>query len=196
MPSNLMDTPDVANSFLLKSVLRDQFGASNILISSDNGALEFMFTDQQYVNSYSLAAAVSMNAGNDPDLGYDLVNTNHFNISLLQGLVTLDSIQKAVTRSFYFHMLVGDFDPPNLVPYQSINKHSLDMESSRKINIRTAQESIVLLKNLKGNLPIGKDQFKKLVVLGPNADDSKVLLSNYQGMPSRTVTILQGIQEH
>ena len=188
--------PDVANSFLLKSILRDQFGAPNISICSDNGALEFMFTDQHYVNSYSLAAAVSMNAGNDLDLGYDLVNTNHLDIALLQGLVTLDSIQKAVTRSFYLRMLVGDFDPPSLVPYQSINKLSLDTESSRKTNLRTAQESIVLLKNLKGNLPIGKDKIKKLVVLGPNADDSKVLLSNYQGMPSRTVTILQGIQEH
>ena len=188
--------PDVANPFLLKSVLRDQFGAPNISICSDNGALQFMVADQHYVNSYSLAAALSMNASTDLDLGPDLVYPVFLGFSLLQGLVTLDSIQKAVTRSFYLRMLVGDFDPPSLVPYQNINRLSLDTESSRKTNIKAAQESIVLLKNHVGSLPINKDKIKRLVVLGPNANDSSVLLSSYQGIPSHNVTILQGIQEH
>ena len=187
---------DVANPFLLKSVLRDEFGAPNISICSDEGAMVDIVGSQHYVNLYGLAAAISMNAGVDLDLKTDLVYTKYLDIALQQGLVTLDSIQKAVTRSFYLRMLVGDFDPPSLVPYQNINRLSLDTESSRKTNIKAAQESIVLLKNHVGSLPINKDKIKRLVVLGPNANDSSVLLSSYQGIPSHNVTILQGIQEH
>ena len=188
--------PDVANPFLLKSVLRDEFGAPNISIISDNSAIREVFDTHHYVDSYILAAAVSMNASNDLDLGPDLVYNNYLETALQEGLVTLGAIKTAVTRNFYLRMLVGDFDPPSFVPYQNINKLNLDTELNRKTNLRTAQESIVLLKNLVGNLPMNKDKIGRLVVLGPNANDSLVLLSSYQGIPSQSVTILQGIQEH
>lgn len=187
--------PDVANQFLLNSVLRDEFGAPNISICSDNGGVEAVVEFQHYVTTLTLAAAISMNASTDLDLGHDLVYTNYLGSALKQDFVTLDSIRQAVTRSFYLRMLVGDFDPPSYVSYQSIDKNSLDTKSSRKMNLKAARESIVLLKNLN-NLPINKDRIKHLVVLGPNADNSSSLLSNYEGIPSHTVTILQGIKDY
>lgn len=192
----LNGAPDVANPFLLKSVLRDEFGAPNISICSDNGALDAVVEYMHYVNSFISAAAVSMNASTDLDLGHDLVYTNYLSLSLDQGIVTLDSIRQAVTRSFYLRMLVGDFDPPSKVPYQSINKSSLDTESSRKINLIAARESIVLLKNEMYGLPIDRDRIKHLVVLGPNANNSRAMLSNYEGIPSQNVTVLQGIKKY
>jgi beta-glucosidase len=57
-----------------------------------------------------------------------------------------------------------------------------------------AHESIVLLKNNNNTLPLKKD-LKKIVVLGPNADNAISLLGNYNGIPSKLTTILQGIKE-
>ena len=188
--------PDVANPFLLKSVLREEFGAPNISICSDNGALESAVTDMHYVQTLTYAAALSMNASTDLDLGHGLVYANYLSLALEQGLVAFDSIRQAVIRSFYLRMLVGDFDPLSSVPYQSINRDSLDTESSRKVNLKAAEESIVLLKNLMKALPISKERIKHLVVLGPNANNSRSLLSNYQGIPSQIVTILEGVQNY
>ena len=55
-----------------------------------------------------------------------------------------------------------------------------------------AQESIVLLKN-DGVLPLRKD-LGTIAVVGPNADDLVTLLGNYNGTPSRPVTVLAGIR--
>ena len=81
-----------------------------------------------------------------------------------------------------------NFDPPNSVPYQFIDKTSLDTESNRETNLQVAKESIILLKNMMGSLPLHSDGIQHIAVLGPNANDSAVLLSNYEGKPSSTVT--------
>jgi len=60
--------------------------------------------------------------------------------------------------------------------------------------LQTARESIVLLKNA-GVLPLNKASLKTIAVIGPNADDDLVLLGNYFGIPSRSVTPLQGIRD-
>lgn len=56
-----------------------------------------------------------------------------------------------------------------------------------------ARESMVLLKNEKHTLPL-RQQLKKIVVIGPNADEPEVQLGNYNGFPSRIVTPLEGIR--
>ena len=59
--------------------------------------------------------------------------------------------------------------------------------------LRTARESIVLLKNQDNFLPLNK-KFKTIAVIGPNADSKSVLLGNYNGIPSKSVTPLEGIK--
>ena len=59
--------------------------------------------------------------------------------------------------------------------------------------LRAALESIVLLKNEKNLLPLDK-HIKKIAVVGPNAADSTMQWANYNGFPTKTVTILEGIR--
>ena len=59
--------------------------------------------------------------------------------------------------------------------------------------LRTARESIVLLKNQDNFLPLSKD-LKTIAVIGPNADSKRVLLGNYNGIRSESVTPLEGIK--
>ena len=192
--SRTIAPPDAANPFLLKTVLREEFSAPNISVCSDNGGVAAVYASHHYVDSMEKAAAVCMNATNDLDLGYDLVYTKQLPSAVKDGLVAEDTIRESVIRSFYLRMLVGDFDPPSKVPFQLIDKSSLDTEDNRMLNLDAARKSIVLLKNDKNGLPLQKESIKRIAVIGPNANDSAVMLSNYEGVPSSIVTVLQGIQ--
>ena len=60
--------------------------------------------------------------------------------------------------------------------------------------LKMARQSMVLLKNENNTLPLSK-KLKKIVVLGPNADNPIAILGNYNGIPSQITTVLQGIKE-
>ena len=187
--------PDAANPFLLKTVLRHQFGAPNISICSDNGGVSQAASTQKYVPTAELAAAVCMNATTDLDLGYDRTYTNNLQKALDDKYVVMQTITDAVVRNFYLRMMLGDFDPPSMVPYQLIDKSHLDTPQNQALNLQAARESIVLLKNLMDSLPLDPKAVKNLAVIGPNANATHTLLSNYQGIPSKIVSVLQGIQQ-
>ena len=60
---------------------------------------------------------------------------------------------------------------------------------------RAAEESVVLLQNKGGLLPLDADRIKTIGVIGPNADSRAALIGNYHGTSSEYVTVLQGIRE-
>ena len=186
--------PDAANPFLLRAVLREQFGAPNISICSDNGGILEVFETHHFAKSLEEAAALCMNASTDLDLGHDEVYTKYLPSAYDDKLVQVDTIRDAVWRSFYLRIRVGDFDPVSMVPYQMINASQLNTPESQALNLKSAQESMVLLKNL-GDLPLKTSGLKKLAVIGPNGNSSSVLLSNYEGIPAHIITIFQGLQE-
>jgi beta-glucosidase len=88
---------------------------------------------------------------------------------------------------------MGMFDPPEMVPYSKIDEKDLASAQHRALARKIANESMVLLKN-DGALPIPK-QGKKILVVGPLAEQTKVLLGNYNGHPAHTVSILDGMYE-
>ena len=186
--------PDAANNFLLKSVLRGQFGAENVSVCSDNGAVEEVYATHNFTHDLLHAAAVCMNASTDLDLGHDEIYPLFLPTALKENIVKIDTIREAVWRSFYLRIRVGDFDPVSMVPYQLINASQLNTPESQALNLKAAHESIVLLEN-SGDLPLNIGQQKKLAVVGPNANSSLVLLSSYMGIPPYNVTILQGLLE-
>ena len=188
--------PDCANKYLLESILREEFNAPNISVCSDNGGVKYVYTTHKYVNSSEEAAAVSMNASTDLDLGYDLVYTSNLQSAINDHLVDEQNIKDAVWRSFYLRMRVGDFDPPSKVMYQSIGKDHLDTPQNQAANLEAAVKSTVLLKNRNGFLPITPSSLKNIAIIGPNANSQTVLLSNYEGIPSKVVTIEEGITSY
>lgn len=185
--------PDAANDFLLKTVLRKQFGAENISVCSDNGGVPEVYTTHHFAKNLLEAAALCMNASTDLDLGHDEVYPDYLPSALKEKLVDINVIKDAVWRSCYLRIRVGDFDPVSMVPYQTINASQLNLPESLDLNLKSAQKSIVLLKN-SGHLPLKRNELKKLAVIGPNGNSSLVLLSSYMGIPPFNVTIYQGLQ--
>ncbi|MGZ8545465.1 MAG: glycoside hydrolase family 3 C-terminal domain-containing protein, partial [Flavisolibacter sp.] len=88
---------------------------------------------------------------------------------------------------------LGLFDPASMVPYAQTPATVLEHADHKAHALKMAQQSIVLLKNEGGTLPLSKN-IKKIVVLGPNADNAIAVLGNYNGTPSSIITCLQGIK--
>ena len=84
------------------------------------------------------------------------------------------------------------FDRPEMVKYAQIPESEIDSDSHRQLALKTAQESIVLLKN-DGVLPFSP-AVKKIAVVGPLAESLRVLQGNYSGTPSRATSALAGIR--
>jgi len=181
--------PCCASPTLLQKILREEWGFDGYVVS-DCGAINDIHANHKVTNTPEESAAMAVNAGCDLNCGRafeSLVN------AVKQGLISEEAIDRAVKRLFKARFKLGMFDPPEMVPYAQIPYEVNDCEEHRKLALEMARESIVLLKNEGGLLPLRKD-LKAIAVIGPNADSKKVLLGNYNGMPSKYVTALEGIR--
>jgi beta-glucosidase len=128
--------------------------------------------------------------------GTDKVTDDHdykpYLQAVKQGFLKESEIDVALTRLFTARMKLGMFDPPEMVPYSKIDEKLLDSAAHRDLARKVADESMVLLKN-DGVLPLRTSAIK-IAVIGPLADQTRVLLGNYNGLPSHTVSILEGLR--
>ena len=109
-----------------------------------------------------------------------------------QGYLSENAMDTALIRLFTARIRLGMFDPPEMVPYAKIDEKELDSPEHRALARKLANESMVLLKN-DGTLPL-KSGITKIAVVGPLADQTKVLLGNYNGTPTHSVSMLDGLK--
>jgi beta-glucosidase len=108
------------------------------------------------------------------------------------GYLTEGAMDTALVRLFTARIKLGLFDPPDMVPYTKIDQKELDSAEHRTLARRLGDESMVLLKN-DGTLPL-KPGIKSIAVVGPLANQTRVLLGNYNGTPTHTVSMLEGLK--
>ncbi|MCW1310026.1 MAG: glycoside hydrolase family 3 C-terminal domain-containing protein, partial [Candidatus Parvarchaeota archaeon] len=119
---------------------------------------------------------------------------NYLLDAVKKGLISEKEIDTSVRRLLLAKFKLGLFDPSDKVKYAQIPYEINDSDTHRKLALKMARESIVLLKNESSLLPLPKN-LKSIAVIGPSAYDKKVLRGNYFGDSSRYVTILDGIRE-
>jgi beta-glucosidase len=73
--------------------------------------------------------------------------------------------------------LLGQFDKDSSVPFSSIAYDVVESREHVQCSLEIAQKSIVLLKNNK-ILPL-KKTMKKISIIGPNANNSEMLLGYF-----------------
>ncbi len=181
--------PCCASPTLLQKILRQQWGFEGYVVS-DCGAIDDIYRHHKVVASAEEASALAVKAGCDGHCGATYPALVE---AVKQGLISEETIDLSVRRLFTARFLLGMFDPPERVPYARIPYAVNDSSAHRALALRAARESIVLLKNEGGLLPLSKD-ISSIAVIGPNADDLLVLLGNYNGTPSKAVTPLEGIR--
>jgi beta-glucosidase len=178
-----------ASPTLLGQILREEWGFEGYVVS-DCGAIKDIWAHHQLVETPEEAAALAVREGCDLNCG---ATYEHLLAAVEQGLIDEATIDVAVTRLFTARFKLGMFDPDERVPYAQIPYGVNDCAEHRALALEAARQSMVLLKNDDGFLPLSRD-LKKVAVIGPNADDIDVLLGNYSGTPSSAVTPLQGVR--
>src|SRR5258708_26624609 len=190
--------PACANDFLLKSQLRDAWKFTGYVVS-DCDAVYDIFHGHQFTKSQAEAAALALKTGMDNECAdfFTVAKDNHDYVAYIdaakQGLLTEADIDVALKRLFTARMRLGMFDPPDKVPYALIPDSEIDSAPHRDLALKIARESIVLLKN-DGALPFG-EKTRKILVVGPLAESTRVLHGNYSGTASHATTALEGIQK-
>jgi beta-glucosidase len=188
--------PGCANQFLLKDRLRGKWNFQGFVVS-DCDAVDDMVHGHHYVKTLAEAAAISLKAGTDNDCADYIRNVTdnsdylRYLDAVKQGQISEKDIDATLRRLFRARMLLGMFDPPEMVKYSQIPDSELDSEAHRRLALKAARESMVLLKN-DGTLPL-PPAMKSIAVVGPLADQVHVLEGNYNGTPSRATTALEGI---
>jgi beta-glucosidase len=177
-------------SNLLNGILRTEWGFDGYVVS-DCGAINDIYNGHKVVSTPAEAAAMGVLAGTDLECGSAYRNLKE---SLAKNLLTEKDIDIALKRLFTARFRLGMFDPPEMVEYSKIPYSVLDSEQNKALAKETALKSIVLLKNENNLLPLKKN-IGTVAVIGPNSDQSFVLLGNYNGTPSDPVTPLRGIRE-
>lgn len=188
--------PASANSWLLNDVLRGEWGFRGYVVS-DCGAVSDVVHNHKYETDPEKAVAMTAKAGTDLECEtceseqfmYDKYLLNAYK----KGYISEADLDKNVTRLFRARFLLGEFDPPEKVPFTKIPRSKLDCQQHRDLALQAAREAMILLKNENNILPLDKKSIKKIAVIGPNADI--VELGGYSGSPSVRISPLDGIRE-
>jgi len=109
------------------------------------------------------------------------------------GRISEKQINRSLKRLFTVRFRLGLFDPIERQRYAAIPVDVLESSAHQSHALKMARQSIVLLKNRNSLLPLAPAKIKRLAIIGPNADDQATPLGNYNGIPSRVITPLQGI---
>ena len=180
--------PATGNMFLMKKILREEFGFKGVLIS-DWGAVGEMI-NHGFAENHKDAALKAMMAGVDIDMCSgcysacleDLVN---------EGVISMKALDEAVLRVLNMKNDLGLFENP----YRGLDMDAgpVITEESRQLARETVAASLVLLENKEKTLPLksGKNAF-----IGPYADNKKLQSSwAFSGDDENTVTIWEAANE-
>ncbi|HEV3469469.1 MAG TPA: glycoside hydrolase family 3 C-terminal domain-containing protein [Pyrinomonadaceae bacterium] len=181
--------PACANKRLF-DILRREWAFGGHVVS-DCAAIEDIWKHHRFAKTEAESSAVAVKAGTDLTCGREYASLVQ---AVKDGLITEAEIDVAVKRLMRTRFRLGMFDPPESVSYARIPFSENDSPAHRELSLEAARESVVLLKNENNTLPLGKN-LKTVAVIGPNADAPDVLLGNYHGQPSKSVTPLEGIRE-
>lgn len=189
--------PACAQPMLLQEHLRDDWHFNGYVVS-DCGAASDIALHHHYTATLEEGMAAAVKAGMDIICAWPAQQIAMERDAVLKaaqtGLLPEADIDRAVKRLFTARMKLGMFDPPEDVPYSKITIAENDTEPHRQLALSAARETLVLLKNSDHILPLGT-KYKTIAVIGPNADSVDPLLGNYNGTPSKPVTVLDGIRK-
>lgn len=184
--------PCCGSKELLTDILRSEWNFEGHVVS-DCWAIKDFHQGHGVTPGPVESVAMAMNNGCDLNCGslfiylVDAVN---------KGMVQEERIDEAVVNLFTARMKLGVLDDRGKNPFDEIPYSVVDSKEMQQLNLETAAKCVVLLKNEKNLLPLDKSKINTIGVIGPNANNRKALVGNYEGTASRYYTVLEGIQDY
>jgi beta-glucosidase len=182
--------PSSANSWLLEDTLRTSWGFEGYVVS-DCGAVNDIVNGHHWTATLAEASASALLAGTDLNCGASYANS--LGSAVEQGLVTEANLDRALTRVMRARFLLGEFDPVEDVPYNSISTDVIESVEHRDLALQAAKASIVLLKNEANLLPLDAEELTSIAVIGPHTNTA--VLGSYSGNPSQRISALTALTQ-
>lgn len=186
--------PSHANRWLLRDVLRGEWGFGGFVVSDYYAIWElhyrpethghFIAADKREACRLAVRAGVNIELP-EPDCYLHLVEL------VREGRLREEELDELVAPMLLWKFKLGLFDDPYVDPDEA--ERIVGSERNRSLALRAAREAVTLLKNDEQLLPLDLTRFKRIAVIGPNAH--RVLLGGYSGVPKSYVTVLDGIKE-
>jgi len=186
--------PSHANAWLLRDVLRKEWGFKGFVVS-DYFAIRELHERQGFFGNHVAedgrqAAALALKAGvnielPDPDCYLHIVAL------VRKGIVKESLLDELVAPMLAWKFKLGLFENPYVDP--DVAERIVGCEINRDLALQAARETITLLKNNGGVAPLDISKIRRIAVIGPNAD--RQMLGGYSGKPKHCTTLLQGIRE-
>jgi beta-glucosidase len=186
--------PSHANKWLLRDVLRKEWGFKGYIVSDYYAIWElndrpdthghFVAKDKKEAAALAVKAGVNIELP-DPDCYLHLVEL------VREGTLQESELDELIAPMLHWKFEMGLFDDPYVDPAEA--ERVVGCEAHNRLALDAAHEAITLLKNENGLAPLDPSKIKTLAVIGPNANRS--LLGGYSGVPKYSVTVLDGIKE-
>lgn len=184
------DQPCCTGNTLLKNILRKEWQFKGHVVT-DCWALDDIWKSHKTMNSRVEVAAAALKAGVNLDCS-DLLQDELMK-AYQQKLVTDVEIDTALGVILRTQLKLGFFDAPAKVPFSRLGDESVHTDRHIALARKAAVQSMVLLKNDNNLLPLKKEQYRSIMILGPNAGAMDPLVANYHGMSGNMVTFAEGI---
>ncbi len=178
--------PCCGSNRLLMQILRDEWGFQGMVVTDCWAVPDFFNNHKTHPDGVHASADAVLN-GTDLECGNTFWQLAE---AVKTGLISETQLNASLLRLLKARYELGELSEDNNawpVPYSVV-----DSKPHQDLALQIARESIVLLQNNDHLLPLGKNL--KVAVMGPNANDSVMQWGNYNGSPSHTVTLLEGVR--
>ena len=185
--------PSSAHRWLLTDVLRGEWGFKGFVVSDWEAIGELL--NHRIAGSRTEAGVLALGAGVDMDMVSEIYE-NEMPDAVRSGMLSEDFVNLSVRRVLRAKYAYGLFENP----YRNCDtlKEKREMLTPEHLALaRTiAQQSIVLLKNEKGALPLDRS-VGTIALIGPLADNKVDPLGPWDGVgrPEDVVTVLEGMKK-
>jgi len=185
--------PSCANGGLMTKYLREELGFYGY-ITSDDEAVSCVQNDHHYTNTTGETIQAVFKAGMDSNCGE---YTQSYLLNAVEtGAADLEYIQAGIYRSTLVQMRLGLFDPQPTLPWYNLGPNDVCTNESLALSHEASQQGIVLLKNVNDTLPLNNYRGIKIALIGPNANNEKVMKGSYYGDPPFVYSVYEGLSEY
>ncbi|MBE6253226.1 MAG: glycoside hydrolase family 3 protein [Bacteroidales bacterium] len=181
--------PCGASDYLINTILRGEWGYKGLIVS-DCGAISNFFEPgcHGYSEDGPHAAATAIHTGTDLNCGESY---RYIPEAVQKGLLDEADVDRSLVRLLSERIRLGELEH-NTAPWDYLSDDIVEGPEHRALSRKMAEETIVLLQNKGGILPLKEDA--RIAVVGPNADDREMMWGNYNPIPENTVTLLEGLK--
>jgi len=182
--------PCCSGPTLLQHILRNEWHFQGHVVT-DCWALDDIWQNHKALNSPEATVAAAIKAGVNLDCSY-LLQSEVLKV-VNTGLLSMKEVDSALSPLLRTQIKLGFYDYPATSPYHTYGADSIHSQAHTELTRMLAAQSMVLLKNKNKLLPLAKERYPSLMVVGPNASSFDAQSGNYHGVSSHMVTFIEGI---